>query len=118
MRILKQLGLNIVVVTFGSLVDYGAHLMSPLFSVPPPYLPNKLMVGSLIAVVAFYVGRRFIRTPDRLALFVCAVVAILLQVRYFLEGYNLFFVFSFLVLHFLMFLLPAHLLYRKFNTLL
>jgi len=112
MRFVKQVVLNVSVVVLGSVVDYGAHLMSPLFSVPPHYLPNKIMVGSLIVVVAFYLGRRFIRAPDRLALFVCAVVAILLQIRYFLEGYNLFFVLSFL-----MFLLPAHLIYRKYSQL-
>jgi tyrosyl-tRNA synthetase len=52
------------------------------------------------------------------AIITSLVVALTLQAKYFIQGYDLFFVFLFMFLHFGMFLIPAIYLFKKYPDIL
>lgn len=82
-----------------ALVDYFFHQLSEEYSVPPYYFPNKIMYGTIIGFITYWL---FIpmKNPWLKSLIFSAIIAILLQIRYFLEGYPLDFVVLFLFIHF------------------
>lgn len=82
-----------------TLFDYLIHSISDGFSVPDRYFRNKIIYGTLIGFVAYFFIRKF--NPINKALIFSAAVAILLQIRYLLEGYSIKFVLLFLGIHFI-----------------
>ena len=113
--ILQQLGLIVLVIVIGTIFDWIAHQASPRFGVPREYFSNKVLFGSLIGFVAFRLFRRHLKKPTHQALAVSFIVAVLLQTRYYLEGYDLFFVFLFMGIHFVAFLVPALFIFKRFK---
>ncbi len=107
----------LLVIGLGTVIDYFVHSSSERFAVPSWYYRNKVIFGTVWGAVAVLVSLKFIQNYRWRALFVALVVAVVLQIKYFLEGYDLFFVFLFMGLHFLMFLWPAWFLFKKFNYL-
>lgn len=97
------------------IIDYIAHSTSSKFAVPPEYFQNKIIYGALNGFIAFGILKLFFRSPNKLALGVSLVVAVVLQTKYFLLGYNRFFVFLFMMLHFFMFLVPALVMFNVFK---
>ncbi len=82
-----------------SLIDYLIHALNAEYDVPSRYFQNKVIYGTIVGFLTFlFIGRRKAITK---ALILSAVISILLQVRYFLEGYPKDFVFLFLAIHFL-----------------
>ena len=95
--------LIVAAVLIATALDYAVHSLSESFAVPGYYFRNKLIFGVLWACVFFYVFRN-VRGIAIKSAWVAGAVAVLLQLRYyFIEGYTLWFVLLFLVLHFLMF---------------
>jgi len=94
-------------------IDYYVHTLSPEYAVPGYYFTNKIIFGTIIAFVAYYFVRKKVFWQK--GLIISAVTSILLQVRYFLEGYSRDFVFEFLLFHFLMLLPVSMILFYIFR---
>ncbi len=99
--------LIILIFTF---IDFVVHSLSKEYSVPDYYFRNKIIAGTGIGFIIYLFIKKkklFIKS-----LIFSVGISILLQIRYFLEGYPLDFVIEFLFFHFLM-LLPASLIVFK-----
>ena len=99
--------LIILVFTF---VDYLVHLLKEEYSVPSYYFRNKIIMGTVIGLVAYYIVRNqklFLKS-----LIFSLAVSILLQIRYFIEGYSVSFVLLFLAIHFIILFPISYLLLR------
>ena len=104
----KRIGLILLIICLGTIIDYVVHQMDPRFSVPPEYFPHKIFYGTLWALVGYVVLKKYLPTPFELAFAMSAVPAVMLQVMYFIQQHLLTWVtVLFLFLHFLMFLLPG-----------
>ncbi|MDO8557014.1 MAG: hypothetical protein Q7R98_00935 [Candidatus Jorgensenbacteria bacterium] len=80
--------------------DYILHSIVPEWSVPDYYFRNKLIFGFLLSIPALFVSARYFRSAwSRTAVF-SAAITILLQARYFIEGYPIRFIITFLFIHF------------------
>ena len=106
---LKQLAIIILVIVIGTFFDFFAHNASPRFAVPGEYFINKIIYGSLFGLIIFKISRNYLKvtSPGRMA-----------QTKYFVQGYDLFFVGLFMILHFFIFLAPAYLLFVKNRSML
>ena len=91
-------------------IDYYVHSLSEEYAVPSYYFRNKIIFGTGIGFIA-YIFIRKLKWYYRSFVF-SAIISILLQTRYFLEGYALKFVFEFMRFHFLM-LLPVSMIVFK-----
>ena len=88
-------------------IDFLIHSLSEEYAVPSYYFRNKIIFGTIIGLITYYIIRK---TPLLAkALLFSAIVSVLLQIRYFLEGYPIKFVVEFLFIHFAI-LLPLSLL--------
>lgn len=117
MKYLKQLGLVLVIIVVGTIIDYVVHSASESFYVPFEYYRNKVLFGVFYGFLFLHVGRWLgIKKAEWLAFFSLAVVAISLQLKYFLQGYDLFFVILFLFFHFFMFFIPGVFIFRRFRS--
>ncbi|OGY46536.1 MAG: hypothetical protein A3A24_03775 [Candidatus Buchananbacteria bacterium RIFCSPLOWO2_01_FULL_46_12] len=100
---IKKFGLSVIltlgIILIFALADYFFHQLSGEYSVPPRYFPNKIIYGTIIGLVTFWLLAG-VRRPWLKSLIFSGVIAILLQVRYFFEGYPLDFVVLFLFIHF------------------
>ena len=98
-----------IIIVF-ALFDYFVHLLSEEYAVPARYFTNKLIYGTLIGVAVYFFVRKF-KLLARVLIF-SAVVSVLLQTRYFLEGYSLKFVLLFLGIHFFILLIVSWLAFK------
>ena len=110
---LQQFGLILLIITLGTAIDWVVHHTSSNFSVPFEYYPNKIIFGAFWGFVSFKVLRHWFKTPFSIAAGICAVVSIVLQTKYFLQGYDIRFVILFMFLHFGMFILPAIPIFKR-----
>lgn len=94
----------LVIILIFTIVDYVVHLLSEEYSVPSYYFRNKVIFGTLIGILLWPFIKKYKTNTKSILLSV--VVSVLLQTRYFLEGYPKEFVFEFLLFHFLI-LLPV-----------
>ena len=116
-NILKQIGLMLIVVLVATTIDYVVHSLSESFYVSFDYFTNKVFFATIWGIVGVFVFRNYIKNPTKLAIATSAFIAVVLQTKYFLQGYPLFFVFLFMFLHFLMFLVPSIPIFRKYSSL-
>ena len=91
-----------VVLIFAGL-DYLIHGLSSEYAVPSRYFTNKIIFGTVIGYAAGLLFRN--KKLFTRSLLVSLSISVLLQVRYFIEGYPKDFVFLFLGIHFIL-LLP------------
>ena len=113
---LKRIGLILLVICLGTVIDYLVHQMDPRFSVPSVYFPHKIFYGTLWAFAGYVVFKKYLTTHLRTAFTISAVPAVLLQVMYFVQNHQLpWVIFLFLFLHFLMFLLPGYYICGRFK---
>ena len=100
----------LAIILIFALGDYFIHLLDEEYAVPSRYFPNKIIYGTIFGFATLLFLRKqkiFVKS-----LIFSAVVTLLLQVRYFLEGYPLDFVLLFLAIHFGI-LLPTSLIIFK-----
>lgn len=90
--------------------DFLAHLVSEEYAVPDYYFRNKILFGTALAFITWFFVRHW--RPVLKAMALSVVVAFLLQVRYFLEGYSLDFVILFLFVHGAILFLVSWLFFR------
>ncbi len=113
---LKRIALIVLIICLGTIIDYFVHQMDPRFSVPATYFPHKIFYGSLWAFVGYFVFKKYLTTPLLLAFTMAAVPAILLQTMYYIQKHQLgWVVLFFLLLHFLMFIIPGFFVCRRFK---
>jgi hypothetical protein len=98
-----------VILIFGAF-DYYAHSLSNEYSVPERYFRNKIIYGTLYGFIAYLFIRR--QSLVKRTLIFSLTVSILLQIRYFLEGYPLGFVELFLGIHFAILLAVSYLAFK------
>ncbi len=79
-------------------IDYLFHRLSKEYDVPSYYFRNKIIFGTLIGCISYYFIRNLVFWKR--ALVFSAIIVVLLQIRYYLEGYPKDFVFLFLGIHF------------------
>lgn len=80
-------------------IDFLIHLLKEEYAVPSYYFRNKIIYGTIIGFFSYIVFRK--QKPLLRALFFSLIISILLQTRYFLEGFPLNFVLLFLAVHFI-----------------
>ena len=112
--LLQQLGMIFLIAVIGTVIDYAVHSIHISFYVDMAYYRNKILFAIVVGVTALWVFRTWIKNPAKLALTIYAIVAAGLQVKYFFLGYDRFFVFLFLILHYFMFIIPAVFIFRKY----
>ncbi len=116
----KRIGLILLIIVLGTVIDYVVHQMSPNFSVPSSYFPHKIFYGTLWGFVGYLVFGawfKWLKTPLWTAVAIAAVPAVALQTMYFIQGHQLkWVVFFFLVAHFFMFLLPGYFICKKYAS--
>ena len=105
--ILLMVLLIILIFTF---IDFLIHLLSEEYAVPDYYFKNKIIFGTGIGFIAYLVFRKLSLPIKSLAFSVA--ISVLLQVRYFLEGYSIKFVLEFLLIHFLILLVTSFLIFK------
>lgn len=107
-----RLFIVIGIVITATIIDYFTHLINSEFYVQNEYFRNKIIFATLWGYLATFLFYK-LKTPFMKAILFSGVIAVLLQVKYFLQGYDLFFVILFLFLHFFMFFLPSWMVFLK-----
>ncbi|MFA4952753.1 MAG: hypothetical protein WC584_00870 [Candidatus Pacearchaeota archaeon] len=88
--------LIILILTF---IDFLIHSLSKEYAVPDYYFRNKIIFGTIIGLIIYFLVKN--KNPLIKSLTFSVVVSVLLQIRYFLEGYPIRFVIEFLAIHFI-----------------
>ena len=115
---LKRIALILLTISLGTVIDYAVHQTSPYFSVEFSYFPHKILYGTLWGFVGYLVFKKYLTTPLKAAIAISLVPAVLLQTMYYIQGHLLtWVVIVFLILHFLMFLLPGYFICKKYRSL-
>ncbi len=108
---LKRIGWLLLVVLIGTALDYAVHSLNIKFAVPEYYFRNKIIFATLLLDIGLFLFWR-IRSASVKSVLVTAFFAILLQARYAITGYPLWFVFFFMVVHFAVFMPPLYGVFR------
>ena len=90
----------LITVLLFTVIDHAIHELEKAWSVPDYYFRNKIPFGFLWGIVGLLFARKFQSIWIK-SLLVSGVISIILQFRYFIEGYPLNFVLSFLLIHFI-----------------
>lgn len=81
-------------------IDFIVHSLSAEYAVPSWYYTNKIIYGTILATIILYFAKNYKDAAVK-AVLVATVTSILLQIRYYLLGYSIDFVISFLIIHFI-----------------
>lgn len=110
------IALMIVILLF-TIIDHFIHGLESYWGVPDYYFRNKIPFGFLWGIVGlFLVYKLKISNIWLKALTVSGIIAVTLQVRYFIEGYSLGFVLIFLLFHFLILYLLLVVMFKVFSN--
>lgn len=90
----------LAVILLFTIIDHAIHSLENAWNVPDYYFKDKIPAGFLWGIVGLLFARKFQNIWLK-ALTVAGIIALALQVRYFLEGYPLGFVLVFLLFHFI-----------------
>ncbi len=94
--------INLLTVTFlFTIIDHYVHGLEDYWSVPAHYFVNKVPAIFLLVIIGSLISIK-IKNIWLRSLIVGAVAAILIQTKYYLQGYPHSFVYLFAMLHFLM----------------
>ena len=109
-KIILTLFVVLGIILIFALIDYFAHQLSIEYSVPPRYFPNKIIYGTVIGfITSLFVRKHKLFTKS---LVFSLVISVLLQIKYFLEGYPRDFVFTFLGIHFIILLVVSSIIFK------
>ena len=113
---LKRIGLILIIIFLGTIIDYFIHQLSEYFIVPFSYFTHKIVFGTLWSFVAYLIFRKFIHSPFALASAMSAVTSVLLQTFYFIYEHEMTWVTTlFIFIHFLCFLIPGYFISKKYK---
>ncbi|MEN9626288.1 MAG: hypothetical protein RL557_616 [archaeon] len=113
-KFLKQIGFVLLITSIATFIDFLVHSSSASFYVPFEYYQNKVIFATIWGMVILFVVRKMKNMHLKSFIFSLFIAAVL-QVKYFFQGYDLFFVILFLFLHFLMFLVPSWIIFNKYK---
>ena len=96
-------------------IDFLIHSFKEEWSVPDYYFRNKIIFGTLIGFITYL----FVKNKENLfkSLVFSGVTSVLLQIRYFLEGYSIKFVLEFLIIHFLVLFIISLIIFKLIEKL-
>lgn len=80
-------------------IDYIFHTFNEKWAVPEYYFKNKIIYGFLWSILALWISSKVSSIFVKSFVF-SAIISIVLQTRYYIEGYPIDFVMIFLVIHF------------------
>lgn len=100
----------LLIIGIFTLIDFVIHSLSEEYAVPDYYFKNKIIFGTGIGFIAYLLVRK--KNLLAKSLFFSAIVSVLLQFRYFLEGYSVKFVLEFLFIHFFILLVVSFLVFK------
>jgi len=100
---------TLIIILIFTALDYFTHGLSPEYSVPGYYFSNKIIFGTLIGFLALIFLNKI--NWGKRALLTSLIVSVLLQTRYYLEGYPKKFVFEFMLFHFLMLVVSSFIVF-------
>ena len=100
----------LVVIIIFTFIDYLFHILKEEYAVPSRYFTNKIIYGTIIGLITYYFDRD--KQPVIKSLIFSGVISILLQIRYFVEGYNIDFVVLFFFIHFAILLIVSYLSFK------
>jgi len=112
MKIKDYVGLffvTLIIILLFTALDYFTHGLSPEYSVPNYYFRNKIIFGTLIGFLALIFLNKI--NWGKRALLTSLIVSVLLQTKYYLEGYPKKFVFEFMLFHFLMLVVSSFIVF-------
>ena len=112
MKIKDYVGLffvTLLIILLFTALDYFTHGLSPEYSVPNYYFRNKIIFGTLIGFLALIFLNKI--NWGKRALLTSLIVSVLLQTKYYLEGYPKKFVFEFMLFHFLMLVVSSFIVF-------
>lgn len=118
-RFLKQIGLILLMMLGGTAIDWVIHNLRNEWLVPTEYYRNKILFGAVWGVLGFYALKYWwvVTSPRKMALLVPAVIAGVLQTKYYYQGWDvLSFVLVFLFLHYFMFLPFSWFIFTKYRA--
>ena len=107
------LSLLVVILLFSG-IDYLFHSLKLEWAVPDYYFRNKIIFGFLWAIPALGLSLLFRKFWQRAFIF-SLIIATVLQVRYYFEGYPLNFVLIFLFIHFVILFFLSLMMFRLIN---
>ena len=112
----KRIGLILLIIFLGTIIDYIVHQLNHNFTEEFSYFTHKIVFGTLWTFLAYLVFRKFIKTPFWLIFAMSGVTSILLQTFYFIQEHELTWVtVFFLFVHFICFLFPGYYIIRKYK---
>ncbi len=94
-----------IIIVF-TLFDYWIHTLDEDYGVPSYYYRNKIIYGTIIGFITYLFVKK--QKPFKSSLIFSGIIAVLLQIRYTIEGYALDFVVLFLFIHFLILLVISY----------
>lgn len=100
----------LIVIIIFAFIDYLFHMLKEEYAVPSRYFRNKIIYGAIIGWIIYYFVRK--KKPFVKSLIFSGVVSVLLQTRYFLEGYDLSFVILFLFIHLVILVAVSYLSFK------
>ncbi len=91
--------LAVLILAFAA-IDYFFHTLTPQWEVPEYYFRNKIIFGFLWGLLILFFALKFSGLWQK-SLFFSGALSVILQARYYWEGYPINFVIIFLFIHFL-----------------
>jgi hypothetical protein len=113
-NLLRDFFIILGIILLFTFFDYLVHLISHEYSVPTRYFPNKILYGTIFAFISYLFVKN--KKPLVKSLIISLITVILLQIRYFLEGYSLYFVILFLFIHFIILFITSFLTFKLLST--
>ena len=107
----------LTVILLFTIIDHSIHVLKLAWSVPNYYFRNKIPFGFLWGIVGFYCTHKSENIWIKAMIF-SGIVSITLQTRYFIEGFSLNFVLTFLLIHFIiiyLLVIVMFLVFRRYN---
>ena len=111
-RILSVVLSIITIILIFAFFDYLVHQLSAEYFVPDYYFTNKIIYGCLWGFVFYFLLRKLKTNIVFKSAVFSALISIVLQVRYFYEGYSMKFVIEFLFYHFFILWVVSYLTFR------
>lgn len=110
---IKVLALMILIVLSATGIDWLAHQISPAYEVPSDYFRNKIIYATIWGLLGL-MAMPTENNMTRKAAWISFMIAVVLQTRYFLQGYDLPFVALFVFIHFFAFFIPMAVVFTNF----
>lgn len=111
-RLVKILLVVAGIICIFTFFDFIIHSLSREYGVPSYYFRNKIIFGTLWSFFIYLILRRWKIALSWKSLIFSALIATILQTRYYYEGYSLDFVIEFLFFHFLILWPVSYLVFK------